>query len=59
MMILILQELLQVGVSDKLTRWMRFYEERYVRTYVYVVLTSKAKVRSSTVSNPESKLGDQ
>ena len=32
---------------------------RSVRTYVYLVLISKAKVRSSTVSNPESKLDDQ
>ena len=32
---------------------------RSVRTYVYLVLISKAKVRSSTVGNPESKLDDQ
>lgn len=32
---------------------------RSVRTYVYLVLTSKTKVRSSTVSNPESTLDDQ
>ena len=32
---------------------------RSVRTYAYLVLISKAKVRSSTVSNPESKLDDQ
>ena len=46
-----MDEILQRKILKKISR--------SVRTYVYLFLTSKAKVRSSTVSNPESKLGDQ